>query len=133
MAMNIKKVAGALGAELSGLDLAAGLSADAAAEVRQALLDNGVIFLRRQPPTPVQFLAFGVSVVLVLRYLATGDGYGAATISILVKTGLLYALDRATGQFLYGKPFVEVNWMDGFDEKGRPVEVMGRIGGPKKR
>ena len=58
MAMHIKKIAGALGAELSGLDLAAGLSADAAAEVRQALLDNGVIFLRRQPLTPVQFLAF---------------------------------------------------------------------------
>ena len=58
MAMHIKKIAGALGAELSGLDLAAGLSADAAAEVRQALLDNGVIFLRRQPVTPVQFLAF---------------------------------------------------------------------------
>ena len=48
------------------------------------------------------------------------------------KNGLLYALDRATGQFLYGKPFVEVNWMDGFDEKGRPVEVMGRIGGAEK-
>ena len=58
MAMHIKKIAGALGAELSGLDLATGLSADAAAEVRQALLDNGVIFLRRQPLTPVQFLAF---------------------------------------------------------------------------
>ena len=58
MAMHIKKIAGALGAELSGLDLATGLSADAAAEVRQALLDNGVIFLLRQPVTPVQFLAF---------------------------------------------------------------------------
>ena len=41
---------------------------------------------------PVQFLAFGVSVVLVLRYLATADGYGAATVSILVKTGLLYTI-----------------------------------------
>jgi len=41
---------------------------------------------------PVQFLAFGVSVVLVMRYLATGDGYMAATVSILIKTGLLYTI-----------------------------------------
>jgi alcohol dehydrogenase (cytochrome c) len=41
------------------------------------------------------------------------------------KNGLLYVLDRTTGQFLMGKPFVEVNWLDGFDEKGRPVQVSG--------
>jgi 3-vinyl bacteriochlorophyllide hydratase len=28
---------------------------------------------------PVQFLVFLVSLALVLRYLATGDGYAAAT------------------------------------------------------
>lgn len=38
---------------------------------------------------PLQFLAFAVSVVLILRYLVTGDGYVAATASILVKTGFL--------------------------------------------
>jgi alcohol dehydrogenase (cytochrome c) len=42
------------------------------------------------------------------------------------KNGLLYVLDRATGQFLLGEPFVDVNWMDGFDERGRPVLVQGR-------
>jgi 3-vinyl bacteriochlorophyllide hydratase len=41
---------------------------------------------------PVQFLVFAVSLVLVLRYLATGDGYGAATLSVLVKTGFLYTI-----------------------------------------
>lgn len=41
---------------------------------------------------PVQFLAFGISVVLVSRYLLTGEGYGAATVSILIKTGLLYLI-----------------------------------------
>lgn len=41
---------------------------------------------------PFQFLAFVVSVVLVLRYLATGSGYEAATVSILVKTGFLYLI-----------------------------------------
>lgn len=41
---------------------------------------------------PLQFLAFLVSVVLVLRYLLTGVGYEAATVSILVKTGFLYLI-----------------------------------------
>jgi 3-vinyl bacteriochlorophyllide hydratase len=41
---------------------------------------------------PVQFLAFLVSLALVLQYLATGEGWLAATISVVVKTGLLYAI-----------------------------------------
>ena len=41
---------------------------------------------------PVQFLVFIVSLGLVLRYLATGQGYEAATISIIVKTGALYLI-----------------------------------------
>lgn len=41
------------------------------------------------------------------------------------RNGLFYVLDRATGEFLLGKPFVEVNWMDGFDEDGRPNKVLG--------
>src|SRR6476619_5677018 len=56
--MQVKKVAGALGAELSGIDLAKGLDKAQAAEVRQALLEHQVIFLRNQPLMPAQFLAF---------------------------------------------------------------------------
>lgn len=41
---------------------------------------------------PVQFLAFIVSAILVLRFLMTGEGYVAATVSILIKTALLYAI-----------------------------------------
>jgi 3-vinyl bacteriochlorophyllide hydratase len=41
---------------------------------------------------PVQFLAFAVSLVLVLRYLGTGEGAQVATASVIVKTGLLYAI-----------------------------------------
>jgi 3-vinyl bacteriochlorophyllide hydratase len=40
----------------------------------------------------LQFLAFAVSLVLVLRYIYTGMGYEAATISIIVKTGFLYVI-----------------------------------------
>ncbi|MEM7752866.1 MAG: 2-vinyl bacteriochlorophyllide hydratase [Pseudomonadota bacterium] len=41
---------------------------------------------------PLQFVVFLVSLALVLRYLATGTGYEAATLSILVKTGVLYLI-----------------------------------------
>ncbi|RYZ11499.1 MAG: 2-vinyl bacteriochlorophyllide hydratase [Comamonadaceae bacterium] len=41
---------------------------------------------------PVQFLVFAVSLVLVLRYLATGEGHAAATASVVVKTLALYAI-----------------------------------------
>jgi 3-vinyl bacteriochlorophyllide hydratase len=68
---------------------------------------------------PVQFLAFAVSVVLVLRFLLTGHGYEAATISILVKTGLLFLImitgaiwEKAVfGQFLFAPAFF---WEDVF-------------------
>ena len=41
---------------------------------------------------PVQFLVFLVSLGLVLRYLATGEGLAAATWSIVVKTLVLYTI-----------------------------------------
>lgn len=41
---------------------------------------------------PVQFLVFLVSLVLVLRFLATGEGHALATGSVVLKTLLLYAI-----------------------------------------
>ena len=41
---------------------------------------------------PIQFLIFLVSLVLVLRYLAIGEGTAAATVSIVIKTCALYAI-----------------------------------------
>jgi 3-vinyl bacteriochlorophyllide hydratase len=41
---------------------------------------------------PVQFLVFVVSLVLVLRYLATGQGHGIATLSVVIKTLTLYTI-----------------------------------------
>jgi 3-vinyl bacteriochlorophyllide hydratase len=62
---------------------------------------------------PIQFLVFAVSLVLVLRYLATGDGYQAATVSILLKTALLYTImvtgaiweKVVFGQYLFAPAF----------------------------
>ncbi len=41
---------------------------------------------------PVQFLVFAVSAVLVLRYLANGEGFALATASVVLKTVLLYTI-----------------------------------------
>jgi 3-vinyl bacteriochlorophyllide hydratase len=41
---------------------------------------------------PIQFLVFLVSAALVVRFLLTGNGFQAATISVLVKTVVLYTI-----------------------------------------
>lgn len=41
---------------------------------------------------PLQFFAFAVSLVLVLRYLLLGTGYEVATASVIVKTLFLYVI-----------------------------------------
>lgn len=41
---------------------------------------------------PLQFLVFLVSLGLVLRFLATGEGHAAATVSVVAKTLVLYAI-----------------------------------------
>jgi 3-vinyl bacteriochlorophyllide hydratase len=55
---------------------------------------------------PLQFLVFLISLGLVLRYLATEQGYAAATLSVIAKTALLYTI-MVTGSLwehdVYGK------------------------------
>ena len=41
---------------------------------------------------PLQFLAFAVSLCLVVNFLLNGVGFEAATVSVIVKTSLLYAI-----------------------------------------
>ena len=41
---------------------------------------------------PLQFGVFAVSLGLVLRYLITGEGLAAATVSVVVKTVVLYTI-----------------------------------------
>ena len=62
---------------------------------------------------PLQFVAFGVSLVFVANYLANDTGYFATTLSILVKTGFLYAImvtgaiweKVVFGRYLFAGPF----------------------------
>jgi len=58
-AIEVHPVAGALGAEISGIDLSAPLPDDAVAAIRRAWLKHLVIFFRDQELSPAQFLAFG--------------------------------------------------------------------------
>ena len=39
------------------------------------------------------------------------------------RNGFFYVLDRATGEFLSGKPFIKETWADGIDKNGRPIKV----------
>jgi alcohol dehydrogenase (cytochrome c) len=41
------------------------------------------------------------------------------------RNGFFYVLDRNSGKFLQGKPFVKATWATGLDEKGRPMRANG--------
>jgi taurine dioxygenase len=57
-AIEVHKIAGAIGAEICGVDLAGDLAAETTAAIRQALLDHLVVFFHDQELTPAAFLAF---------------------------------------------------------------------------
>lgn len=62
---------------------------------------------------PLQFLVFVVSLALVVRYLMTGAGYEAATVSIVLKTAVLLLImvtgaiweKVVFGQYLFAPAF----------------------------
>ena len=66
---------------------------------------------------PLQFLAFLVSLTLVIHYLVTGNGYVAANVSVLIKIALLWII-TLTGMLwekeVFGKYFLapEFFWED---------------------
>ena len=62
---------------------------------------------------PLQFVVFLVSLALVLRFLATGEGLQAATTSVVVKTAVLYTImitgaiweHEVFGRYLFARAF----------------------------
>ena len=56
--IKVRKIAGALGAEISGIDLSQDITDDLAKKIRQVFLDSGVIFIKNQALTSQQFLNF---------------------------------------------------------------------------
>ena len=86
---------------------------------QRALRDASPWTLVQAILAPLQFLVFLVSLALVLRFLWTGEGYGAATVSVVVKTGFLYLImvtgaiweKVVFGQYLFAPAFF---WEDVF-------------------
>ena len=68
---------------------------------------------------PLQFAVFLISAYLVIQYLMTGEGFAAATASIVVKTFFLYAImitgsiweKEVFGKYLFADAFF---WADVF-------------------
>src|SRR5436305_4469988 len=65
--MQVKRIAGALGAEVSGVDLRA-LTEGEVAEIRAAWLQHLVLFFRDQPLSPSDFLAFARRIGRPIEY-----------------------------------------------------------------
>ena len=88
-------------------------------EEQRARRDNSIWTVIQGVLAPLQFLAFIISLGLVLRYLWTGAGYDAATISILIKTAFLLTImvtgaiweKVVFGQYLFAPAFF---WEDVF-------------------
>jgi len=56
--MEVRRISGALGAEILGVDLRKDLAEETVAAIRRAFLDHLVVFFHDQPLTPALFMAF---------------------------------------------------------------------------
>ena len=57
--LEVRRLAGALGAEITGVDLAHDLSDETIAQIRRAFVEHQVIFFRDQKLTPAEQVRFG--------------------------------------------------------------------------
>jgi taurine dioxygenase len=75
--ITVGPVAGAIGAEIGGVDLGVDLDDAVVAEIRAAWLQHGVVFFREQELSPERFLAFARRIGELARYpFVPGiDGY----------------------------------------------------------
>ncbi|WP_363318139.1 2-vinyl bacteriochlorophyllide hydratase [Bradyrhizobium sp.] len=93
---------------------------------------------------PVQFVVFLVSLALVVRYLREGEGFFTASVSIVIKTLLLYAImitgsiweREVFGCYLFAPAFF---WEDVFSflvlalHTAYLVALLGGIGEPRQQ
>lgn len=75
--IEIRPTSGALGAEVSGVDLADELDAAVVSDIRQAFNAHGVIFFRDQRLTPEQHIAFAERLgrININRFFKAAPGY----------------------------------------------------------
>ena len=61
----------------------------------------------------------------VVLFDATINGRSRKLLTQANRNGFYYVLDRATGEFITGTPFVKQTWAEGLDAKGRPITKPG--------
>ena len=83
--ITVTPIAGALGAEIGGIDLGQPLAAGDVGAIRQALLDHLVIFFRDQSLTSAQYLAFAEAIGMPVKYRLLRGIPGFPMINELVK------------------------------------------------
>jgi taurine dioxygenase len=66
--LDIRPIAGALGAEIHGVDLSRDLTDGVIATIRQVFLDHLVVFFRDQSLSPAQFMAFARTIGRPMEY-----------------------------------------------------------------
>ena len=96
--IRVEPLSSALGAEVSGVDLARPLDNDTTAEIRRAFLSHLVIFFRDQSLTPKQYLRFARTMGEPGEYpfVEGMDGYPEIT-EVIKRVGSLAFWDnRAT-------------------------------------
>lgn len=104
---------------MAGLQRATGKPVFLYTEEQRTRRDTSIWTTIQGVLAPIQFLVFLVSLALVIRYLMTGAGYDAATISILIKTVFLLTImvtgaiweKVVFGQYLFAPAFF---WEDVF-------------------
>lgn len=104
---------------MAGPHRAAGKPVFLYTEEQRARRDSSIWTVIQGALAPIQFAVFLVSLALVVRYLITGAGYDAATISILIKTVFLLTImvtgaiweKVVFGQYLFAPAFF---WEDVF-------------------
>jgi taurine dioxygenase len=83
--LDIRPIAGALGAEIHGIDLARDLTDDIVAAIRQAFLDHLVVFFRDQSLSSAQFMAFARRIGKPMEYPFVKGLDGFPEITAVVK------------------------------------------------
>ena len=73
--------------------------------------------------TPRENWDYTATQTIILADLPLGEGGALRRVAMQApKNGFFYVVDAATGEFIHGAPYIPLNWAQGLDENGRPIE-----------
>ena len=74
--------------------------------------------------TPGDNWDYTATQTIILADLPVGEDGEARRVAMQApKNGFFYVLDAESGEFISGDAFVPMNWAEGLDENGRPIEI----------